>query len=152
MEWHTANGAALGRNADSFRSEVIERNRREAADFVRALREKSGAVTIDPAALPDVPGWEQADYRYFWGRVIERYASRVLFRDGWQYSVGCAYEFLVAHRAGLEVRDEHGNELPRDLGRRMIEAAASDAASQESAAAFLHRVARELAQEKAEWT
>jgi hypothetical protein len=152
IEWHSANGGVLDRNDDSFRIEVVERNRRDAADFVRRLREKAGRVVIDPAALPDVPGWEQADYRFFWGRVIERYAVLVLFRDGWQYSSGCAYEFLVAHRAGLDVRDERENELPRNRGRRMIEAAASDAPPERSADAFLQRVARELAEEKAEWT
>jgi hypothetical protein len=65
----------------------------------------SARVVIDPSALDDVPGWTQADYRAFWGEVIERYAAEVIFRDGWSSSRGCAYEFLVAARAGIPTLD-----------------------------------------------
>lgn len=150
LEWHSANGTASPPD-DSFRAKVIDRNRRDAANFVHRLRETEARVTIDPTALPDVPEWQQADYRYFWGRVIERYAARVVFRDGWQYSSGCAYEFLVAHRLGLDVRDEHENGLPQDRGRQMIEDAASEAESQGVSAAFLRCVAQALVQEEAGW-
>jgi hypothetical protein len=84
---------------------VIEPNRRQAEQFVRKLRSKTRYV-INPAAVHDIEGWTQGDYRYFWGLVIEQFSECVVFRDGWHLSSGCSWEFLVAIRAGVITLDE----------------------------------------------
>lgn len=109
FEWHRRNCAPV--DATSFHDDVIEPNRSDAANFVRVLREREGHVIIDPTALPDVPGWTQPDYRYFWGRVIEEFCIEVVFRDGWQFSSGCAYELLVAWRSDCRLLREDGRAL-----------------------------------------
>src|SRR4051794_16481374 len=81
FEWHRNHAAAR-----SFAEDVIEPNREEAAAFARGLRQATARVVIDPTAMGDLPGWEQRDFRYFWGRVIVGYCSEVVFRDGWQFS------------------------------------------------------------------
>jgi hypothetical protein len=88
------------------RQHVIEPNRRDAQEYVQRLRDAQSRYVIDPTALNDIPGWGQDDYRYFWGKVIELFASTVIFRDGWEFSSGCSYEFLVAVRSDLRVLDE----------------------------------------------
>jgi hypothetical protein len=120
FEWHQQNGSAdatseAGSEA-MFRDDVIAGNRQQAARYVERLRRRR-AIVIDPTALADLPGWTQSDYRFFWGRVIEEYAETVVFRRGWEYSSGCAYEFLVATRSGRESLDEELNPLTVQKGR-----------------------------------
>jgi hypothetical protein len=78
---------------------------------------------IDPTALPDLDGWTQEDYYLLWGRVIERYASTVVFLDDWQYSNGCVYEFLVAQRCNARSVDERLNLLTLPDGLDLIQKA-----------------------------
>jgi hypothetical protein len=73
--------------------------------------------------MPDMPGWSQDDYHSFWGSVIENYAGRVFFMKGWNYSSGCTYEFLVAHRSGARVLDQASRPLSVAKGQEMIHAA-----------------------------
>jgi hypothetical protein len=108
---------------EQLRKLVIEPNRQAAAQFVARLRRGVNVVVIDPTALPDMPGWSQEDYHSFWGQVIERYASKVVFMDGWNYSSGCTYEFLVAHASHARVLDQAMRPLSRSKGREMIRTA-----------------------------
>lgn len=140
FEWHLQNGGEDAHLSPDFRERVIEPNRREAAAFADALREQVAGVVIDPAALPDVDGWDQADYRVFWGRVIEEYVRQVVFRSGWQYSSGCTYEYFVARRVGVEILDESLDLLPESSGIRLIDAAIVETRQRGSDATFLVRV------------
>jgi hypothetical protein len=140
FEWHLQNGATAAHLSPDFRERVIEPNRREAAAFADALRVQIAGVVIDPAALPDVDGWDQADYRFFWGRVIEEYVRQVVFRSGWQYSSGCTYEYFVARRAGIEILDEHLDRLPVSRGIRLIDAAVLETRQRGSDTTFLVQV------------
>jgi hypothetical protein len=131
FEWHARMDSVMAgdvgnpanKGAGDFRTEVIEPNREQAASYVRELRRQTGRVVIDPTALEDVPGWSQDDYRDFWGRVIERYADTVVLRDGWEYSSGCAYEFLVAHNSGAAVLREDQEPLRVEVGRALLQRA-----------------------------
>lgn len=118
-------------------SYVVEPNRREAQAYVRRLRDRVRYV-IDPSALGDIDGWKQDDYRFYWGRVIENFVSRVVFRNGWEHSSGCCYEFLTAIRAGVETVDETLDPLPSARGYTMISEALRQGA--ESNALFLQAV------------
>ncbi len=126
FEWHTKNERSREIPADfasDFLREVVEPNRNEARRFVRDLRNSLGAVIIDPTALPDIPGWTQADYQVFWGTTIEKYVDRVVFRNGWQYSNGCAYEFYVARSAGIRTLREDLTELTEEDGLELLNGA-----------------------------
>lgn len=148
FEWHRQNGSP-GDQA-SFVEDVVEPNRREAADFVRTLRQRIGSLVVDPTAMSDLRGWEQDDYRVFWGRVIERYCSRVILRDGWQFSSGCSYEYLVARRARAETLTEHGQPLPEMSALRLLREAIAETEVHGVSAAFLRSVHDALAQSAGE--
>lgn len=81
-----------------FKREVLDPNSEHARVIIKDLRIRFNEALIDPTALRDIEGWVQDDYRVLWGKVIEQYADTAVFLDGWQYSNGCTYEFLVANR------------------------------------------------------
>ena len=56
---------------------------------------------IDPTLLRDFDGWVQSDYHQLWIDVIKTYARKVIFLDGWMYSVGCVWEYLAALERGF---------------------------------------------------
>src|SRR5262245_13452451 len=87
------------------RQAVIEPNLRAAGAFVEAVRRRCEGPVIDPSMLRDVPGWRQEDYVALWEAVIERYAERLVFADGWNYSYGSAHEFFFAVSRNLPTYD-----------------------------------------------
>jgi len=111
VKWRSSSGLTEvdATYVDEHRRHVIDANRAEVRPFVQALRRRYSVPVIDPTALDDVPGWTQADYRTFWGRVIERYADTVIFMHGWEYSSGCSYEFIVAKKAAVNTVDSEMN-------------------------------------------
>jgi hypothetical protein len=106
-----------------FVREVVQPNRARARRAVDELRRAGRGIVIDPAALNDVPGWGQDDYRCLWAEVISRFASRVVFVDGWEFSSGCAYEFLVSMRLRIPVESECGERLGWGQGSDLLHAA-----------------------------
>jgi hypothetical protein len=143
-EWHLRNGGRSDPDGiEDFYESVVVPNRREAAAYVRELRKTRGVV-IDPTAMGDLPDWTQDDYRFFWGRVIELYANEVVFRDGWQHSSGCAYEFFVAHRRGATVLRQDLTALPREEGRELVTAAVEECEAGGASAEFLRGVVQAL--------
>lgn len=125
-------------------NEVVTPNRLHAQRVVKGLRlEYEAKVLIDPTALEDLPGWGQDDYRVFWGRVIERYADTVVFIDDWQYSSGCAYEFLAALQSEAMIFDERGFPLTLEEGIRLITTAITETRAHQASATFLSNVVEE---------
>lgn len=142
FEWHVKKGRtdgpeyhALG--AADFRRDVVEPNRAEAAKFVRDLRKRQNVLVIDPTAMRDLAEWSQGDYRTFWGRVIERFVAAIVFRDGWMYSSGCAYEFLVANSAGAQLLREDLTPLTLEEGRSLIDKAVEASHARGASSLFL---------------
>jgi hypothetical protein len=127
----------------------LEPNCEHAQDIISNLRKKFPNVVIDPTALKDIDGWTQDDYRYLWGRVIEQYATTVVFIDGWQYSNGCSYEFLVSYQSASDhcplVLDENLKPLTLEQGLKLIRAAMSEMKEAGLSTEFLERVAEQLA-------
>jgi hypothetical protein len=78
---------------------------------------------IDPSSLIDISGWGQKDYHAFWVGVIDQYAERILFLDGWQYSDGATTEFIAAIRLGLPTFTEHLSPLTVDDGKDLLRVA-----------------------------
>lgn len=126
LRWYTRYGKALAPGSSQYelahRREVFEPNVREIRDLAHRLRRKEQWQVIEPTAF-EVPHWSQEDYRYFWGRVIERYACRVVFMEGWEYSKGACYEFLVAAERALETLSQGGAPITLAEARARIDAA-----------------------------
>lgn len=142
-EWRQNHGACLDTGsaeyAAAFEREVIDRNRRNAATVVAEQRVRCHGPVIDPTLFPTQPDWTQDDYRRLWAKIIERYAVRVVFVDGWAYSSGCAYEFLVARAHGIETVDQREQPLPVDVGMETIRRAIGELDGVDDVA-FLRRV------------
>lgn len=81
---------------------VEDTNRAVAQSVYLGLLHRSGYTVpiINPTKL-DIPGLTWNDYIVIWERVIEDLAVAVHFAPDWQYSDGCCYEFLVAHRNNI---------------------------------------------------
>ena len=99
---------------------VIEPNLQAARAFVAVVRERIADPVIDPSVLRDVPGWRQEDYVALWEAVIERFVSRVVLAEGWNYSFGCADEFLFAVGRDLPTLDARLQPLSRSTGVAQI--------------------------------
>ena len=55
-----------------FEDDVVEANRRNLFDAAERLRDETGEVVINPAAMPHSNGWAQSQWRELWRTVIER--------------------------------------------------------------------------------
>lgn len=101
---------------------------KEVTESVKLLH--PGCSIINPTQWT-YEGYESNDYLAFWVMVISRYCSKIFFVDDWEYSSGCAYEFLVAqkcmHRTDgkppITCYDERGNALTLKDGIRLIKSA-----------------------------
>jgi hypothetical protein len=150
--WYEENGKHLDINEAEYHDkhfrEVIEPNRLHAKELVQKLWQAFDSVLIDPTAVDDFPGWAQDDYRYFWARVIEKYAHTVVFMDGWQYSLGCSYEFFIACKAGVVTLDENLQPISLDDGINLLNTAIRDMNLSEASSSFLRNVVDNLLEVK----
>jgi hypothetical protein len=129
-----------------FKREVLDPNSEHARVIIKDLRIRFSQALIDPTALRDIEGWVQDDYRVLWGKVIERYADTVVFLDGWQYSNGCAYEFLVANRMTPRpsILNEELQPLTLEEGIGLVKQAILELQNSKLPTDFLQQVLHEL--------
>jgi hypothetical protein len=130
IEFHKKNGSHLKPkyiySTKDISIQVAKYNRLHAEDIAKKVRRKINGMVIDPTLVADLNGWTQDDYRFLWGKVIEKYASTVVCIDDWNYSNGCAYEFLIATQSKIETLDENLNSLSLDKGMILIQRAIED--------------------------
>lgn len=130
LNWRRAHGSILSPKTAEYDAahskHVIEPNSAAASGTIQAIRARSVEPIIDPTAFQGPKSWSQADYRDFWGRVIEKYVSKVVFLEGWNYSSGCAYEFLVACRNGIPTLDANEHRLSLSKALDLIDDAIRD--------------------------
>ena len=124
MAWQTANPEEDPRTpenrADRWQN-VATPNRAAALAIGQRLRRFGvEGPFIEPAHFAPIPEWGQGEYLEFWEVVIRRYCSRIIFCDGWEYSNGCAYEFLVGVRTHKELFTADYQLLTREQGRQMM--------------------------------
>jgi hypothetical protein len=149
IEWFALRGRELDPGSEAYKREheaaVIRPNCEAAKQLLASLRAacQHGEVVIEPTALVR-PHWGQDEYRYFWGKVIERYVGAVVFLAGWEYSSGCAFEFLTATRAGAETRAANGRRIARPDALAWVRRALDEMQSFGVKAEFLATVAGEL--------
>ena len=126
LQWLRRGGGWQDNRKAALQREVIEPNLARGRELVHRVRDRfRGVVVIDPTAVR-LPGWEQGEYHELWGHIIERYARTVVFGDGWEYSHGCAFEFLTAHRARAVALDEQYSTITVEEGLRRIRNAVAD--------------------------
>ena len=150
LAWFKEKGRTLDPESTQYKNEhfqeVIQPNKEEVKTKIAGLRRNladSNPFLIDPTVF-NWPEWNQDDYRYFWGRVIERYIKRVVFMDGWQYSSGCTFEFFAAVRSHTQTLTEQQTPLDPDAGLQLIKKAIDDYNNCSIPSGYLHRVATEL--------
>ncbi|MBI3409416.1 MAG: hypothetical protein HY040_13830 [Planctomycetes bacterium] len=102
------------------RQVILEPNLRDAQALVTRLRGLKKEPVIDPSILRDVPGWRQEDYISLWEGVIERFVAQIVFADGWNFSFGCAHEFLFATNRKVATLDSNFEPISRADGIRKI--------------------------------
>ncbi len=110
ISWYKSTGKNLkGKGDNIYRHEhfqsVITKNIEEANNKICALKNSIDGIIIDPSKL-EFQEWEQDEYRYYWGKIIEQYVNTVIFLDSWEYSNGCTFEFLKASNCGLKILNE----------------------------------------------
>lgn len=146
VSWYANHGHSLESGSQEYDKEhyrqVIQPNRDGAKARISELRQKLSkvkSIVVDPTPF-NWPEWNQDDYRYFWGKVLERYITSVIFLDGWQYSRGCAFEFLSAIQSGAETLNEAQTPIDLEIGLRMVEEAISQYREIGLSTIFLERV------------
>ena len=105
--------------AEAYRRRLFEPNAEAANAFARSLRDLLGGRTlvITPAPLR-VPDWSQDEYLGFFEALIRTRIHAAYFNDGWEYSNGCTFEFVVAQEAGVPTFDARG--VPLDRGTALV--------------------------------
>lgn len=148
LEWYSMRGE-LRSLADDYQSDhlnqVVAPNRSAATALVKRVREINGSSVIDPTAVDHIEGWTQGDYRTAWARVIEEFVKTVVFANGWEFSNGCSYEFLIAAKTGVETLDESLRPIDLATGLSMIRRAAGELSSRGLPVEFLRGILEDLA-------
>jgi hypothetical protein len=149
IEWvkkHPGNRSFSGDNQNpEFITSVIGKNREHSKSVIQKMRALfSDKVLIDPTAVPDISGWNQDDYRYAWGRVIEEYTKVLVLSNDWQFSCGCIYEYLIGKRIGIKIIDEEQQEITLERGLRLMKEAINLMQSHDLSVTFHESICSEL--------
>jgi len=112
-----------------LKAEVMAQNL-QAVEPLRARirRHWPQVVLIDPTRFEEA-GWQQGDYHRYWIEVIDRFPSRVVFADGWQYSTGCALEYAFAVEKRLDLKDADLRDLDAAHSHLLLTRAAQELAA-----------------------
>lgn len=102
---------------------IISANCAAIHEVANRVRRTAGTLVLEPASL-HVESWSQDDYLRLWTTLIERHASSVIFVEGWQYSIGCAFEFERAVLNQIPALAVDGKSISMDDGIELLTAAA----------------------------
>ena len=119
------------------------RNRATAGANARELR-KLECWVLDPTEFGEIRGWSQTDYYSFWAQVIVFGAKKVVFAKDWEWSRGCAFEFLTAAEAGIPCFTLDLSRLDPLDGLAILQVAVSEMQSSGIATDFHEEVIRRL--------
>ena len=147
-DWHADFGANRAISDCAYLREhkkhVVAPNRESVRRIMKVLEKKVGRDIISPTLLEDLPGWTQDDYRTLWARVLKECVNMVVFAEGWEYSNGCAYEFLISTQVGIRRVNEDLQPLKLDQGIRKITKAIQEMQRCNITADFLKSVRKRL--------
>jgi len=108
---------ALG--SDGYAAKLLAPNVAEGIEFARAIRKLNHHLVLTPNTLK-VPGWDQREYLTFWETVIRTRCKAIFFNDGWEFSDGCTFEYLVGHEEKLPLLDRAGDAIPVGRAKQLI--------------------------------
>ncbi len=147
VAWYESVGSKLDRQSPEYNSlqrrEVIEPNCESAQSAIENILAREQGGVIDPTRF-EAPRWTQDDYRNFWSQVIERFAARAIFLDGWQLSSGCIYEFLVASTLGMPTLNSDFSPLTFTNGFNHVKQGLSEMTRIKADATFFQKIVNEL--------
>ncbi|HXX21705.1 MAG TPA: hypothetical protein VEO19_00990 [Terriglobia bacterium] len=135
---------ALDQYQHEHSREVVAPNRDAASGLVMRARATHSGPVVDPTVVSDIEGWTQGDYRTAWSRVIQEFVRTVVFADGWEFSNGCSYEFLIATKGGIQTLDELWQPITVEAGISLLRGAVSEISSRGLPAEFLRGILEDL--------
>jgi hypothetical protein len=94
-------------DSNIVRSQIVEPNVREGTAFAKRLRVIVGSTVISPADFT-ANGWTQGHYMAYWERMLIECVHVVCLKRGWQFSNGCAEEFVISLLNDIVLREEDG--------------------------------------------
>jgi hypothetical protein len=104
---------------DGYRIKLLLPNEKHAIEFAREVRERNHDVVLTPNTL-FVQDWTQPEYLGFWETVIRTKCRAVVFNDGWEFSNGCTFEYLVGHEEKMPLFDRAGNPIAVGRAKQLI--------------------------------
>ncbi len=107
------------------RDQVRPANCRDLHATALALRAQRTEIVVEPASLL-IPGWSQSEYLALWERLIEDHVDIAIFVPGWEFSVGCAIEFVHASEHGISTETLSGTSISIEDGITLLAAARDD--------------------------
>jgi hypothetical protein len=114
---------AIRLHREEHTREVVEPNVLHAAKVAEHARARSQFPVINPARVPHINGWRQADWIAFWEKVIQECCLAVMALDGWELSFGCAHEVVFALEHGIPVYSERHEQLSLEAIKNQLSAA-----------------------------
>lgn len=103
-----------------YETQLLLPNKEEGIRFARRIRGFGhDMVVLTPNPLV-APGWSQSEYLKFWKEVIVKKCRGVYFNEGWEFSNGCTFEYLVGLRADMSLFDHDKKPLELPTAKEMI--------------------------------
>lgn len=148
VEWRSQ-GHHLSFSDERYYREHLEHvvipNRNAVAALVKEARNVTAGFVIDPTAVGQIETWSQGDYRTVWARVIEQFVETVIFADGWEFSNGCSFEFLIATKAGIRTLDKTRRPIDLATGAALVRHAIDELSAKHLSTEFLKGILQDLA-------
>lgn len=122
--WYKDEGSKIVHDRKRYAQEhygnVIQHNLKWFIKRIEEIRKSvNNNIVIDPTVF-EFRSWDQKQYRLFWAKVIEKYVHTIIFMDGWQFSSGCANEFLVGAISGISLLDENRQPIMVKAGLELM--------------------------------
>lgn len=128
INWYKENINLLT-NKDAYKqrhyNEIIKPNLSLILKYYNELKRKLDNPLLEPASF-EMPKWNQDNYLYYWGEVIKKSVTKIIFLDGWSYSKGCSYEYYVGLKNGIEIVDQNQNCIDKEWAINQIEISISE--------------------------
>lgn len=113
IDWYKTKGSKINCKKeynDHHYKEVIKPNSDKILQIASDLHASLKETVVEPASFV-MNDWTQDDYLYYWSEIINRHAYKIVFIDGWFYSKGCIYEYLIGLNKGIELLDNNLNPI-----------------------------------------
>jgi hypothetical protein len=126
VAWQRSEGRAIADEAEWKAARGLKVIKPNCATLLRSAEglRADGLHVIEPGSFETGARiWPQPDYYELWKLVIDRHGCAVRFLDGWQFSGGCANEFLCALQCDRPTFTVDGKGLSKDAALALIDRA-----------------------------